>query len=84
MYPSDTNEEAAAAQVSALQAMSTSKRFALTIAISEAAINLSKRAIALANPGITEQEVRFRFIELHYGKQLAEDVRTYVAKQKRA
>ena len=41
-------------------------------------ITLARRAIARANPGLSPQEVDLKFVELHYGKELASRVRRYL------
>jgi len=39
---------------------------------------LSKRAIQRANPDMSEREVDLAFVEHHYGKALAEQLRSYM------
>ena len=80
MILSDTSQEAAAFQVSLLRAKSVSERLALTMTLSQKTIALSKRAIRRANPEMSENDLRCRFVELHYGKEMAEHFRKYLQK----
>ena len=78
MTLSDTNREAADKQIEVLKAQTPSGRFLLTLSLSNTVIGLSKRAIKRANPDIADEEVRCRFVELHYGKQLSDQFRRYL------
>lgn len=78
MAPSDTSLEAANFQIALLQSKTTSQRLALTLSLSETTAHLSKRAIWRANPQLSENEMRCRFIELHYGRTLADSFRKYL------
>ncbi len=77
MTRSDTSKEAAEFQIALLQSKTTSHRLGLALTLSESTIALSKRAIRRANPDISEYELRCRFVELHYGKELADSYRKY-------
>jgi hypothetical protein len=46
------------------------------------AIDLSRRAIARANPGLDEQELDLLFIRLHYGAPLAQKVGEFLRKRR--
>ncbi len=78
MTLSDTSQEACNVQIALLQSKTTSHRLALTFTLTETTVALSKRAIQRANPDISETEMRCRFVELHYGKALADDLRQYL------
>jgi hypothetical protein len=43
-------------------------------------VSLSRRGIARANPGISPREVELRWVEINYGKPLAEELRIYLNK----
>ena len=75
---SDTHPDAEKVQIDLLRKASTSDRFALMCSLTATAISLARRAIARANPDFSPQEVDLRFVELHYGKQLASRVRRYL------
>ena len=80
MIQSDTSQESADVQIAVLSSMTISQRLALTFELSETVIALSKRAIKRANPDYSEVEVRCQFVELHYGKFLADEFRNYLNK----
>jgi hypothetical protein len=72
MTQSDTDQKAYDVQIALLQSKTTSHRLALTLSLSESTIALSKRAIRRANPKMSEDEFRCRFVELHYGIAIAD------------
>jgi hypothetical protein len=75
--PSDTPNDVARAQLQLLRKKSPRERAALAVRLSSAVIRASKRAIARAHPELTAREVGHLFVELHYGKALADAVRQY-------
>ena len=74
----DTHPEAARVQIELLRKATVAERFSKVRSLTARTARLSKRAIARANAGSTPDELRLKFIELHYGKDLAERVREYV------
>jgi hypothetical protein len=46
-------------------------------------VTLSRRAIARANPAMTPQEVNLRWVEIHYGRSLAAELRDYLTDSNR-
>ena len=75
--PNDTTHDAEQMQLRLLRDKSPSERLGLALRLSSDVIRASKRAISRAHPELTEREVGHRFIELHYGRELAEAVRRY-------
>jgi hypothetical protein len=75
---SDTHPDAEKVQIDLLRKASTSERFALMCSLTATAINLSRRAIARANPTSSPREVDLKCEELHDGKQLAGRLRRYL------
>jgi len=75
---SDTSPEARKVQIELLRKLTTAERFAKVRALTARTVRLSKRAIARANPDFSPEQLRLRFIELHYGEELAERVRAYL------
>ena len=73
--PSDTSPEAEAVQLERLRAMTGPERVAQAFWLSSAAIGASKRAIARVHPELSPEEAGDLFIEIHYGKELADAVR---------
>jgi hypothetical protein len=59
-------------QIELLRGATVARRTALAFSLSETAIGLARRAIQLANPELSPQDVLLRFIALHYGPALAE------------
>lgn len=77
----DTDPQAEQVQLRLLRSASNARRASLALSMSGWAIEMSKRAIRRAHPEATEQDVNLRFVELHYGKDLAERVRAYLARR---
>jgi len=77
---SDTHPEAERVQIELLRKKTVSERFALVRSLTAFTINLSRRAIARANPDLSLDELRLKYIELYYGKDLAQRVREYLSK----
>ena len=70
--PSGTTTEAEQVQLRLLREKSPSERAGMALRDSAEIIQLAKRAIQRVNPGLTESEIGRRFIELQYGKELAQ------------
>ena len=75
---SDTHPDAEKVQIDLLRKASTSERFALTCSLTATAISLSRRAIARADPDLSPREIDLKFVELHYGRELAGRLRRYL------
>ena len=73
--PADTTPEAERVQVELLRAAPVSRRLALAWSLTATVINAARRGIARANPLGSPVERDLRFIELHYGRELARAVR---------
>lgn len=71
----DTTAEAEQVQLQLFRRASMAERLGLALALSTTAIQLSRRAIARANPRASDQQLDLIFIELHYGPRLAHGVR---------
>jgi len=76
---SDTHPEAEQVQIELLRKLSVAERFSKVRALTARTLGLSKRAIARANPDFSPEEVKLKLIELHYGADLAQRVREYLA-----
>jgi hypothetical protein len=74
---SDTSLEIEEAQLQLLRLMTPSDRSALAAKMSTEVIRASKRAIARLNPNFTPRQVEHYYIELHYGKELADGMRDW-------
>jgi hypothetical protein len=76
--PLDTRPETEKVLISLLRNASTAKKFAQIRSLSQTVLQLSRRAIARANRDLGEEQINFRFLSLHYGKDLAERVENYL------
>lgn len=74
---SDTSEEAEAIQLECLRRMSSQDRLRRTCAWSGQVRRMAFAAIRRRHPEYSEVEVRLKFIELTYGKDLADEVRNW-------
>ena len=55
------------------------ERISLSLSLSDSVIKLARRAIARANPHADERERALIFVDVHYGRGLAERLREYLA-----
>jgi hypothetical protein len=78
---SDTTRDASQMQIHLLREKSPAERLAMAIRLSSHVMRASRRAISQAHPHLTDREVGHRFIELHYGRELADAVRSYEEKR---
>ena len=75
---SDTSKAAEVFQVQMLKRAGTARRVDLVRNLSETMIQLSRRAIARRHPRLSSEEVNLVFVELSYGRDLAERVERYM------
>jgi hypothetical protein len=73
----DTNPEVERVLISLIRKLSTEEKLNQTLQFSSSIINLSKRAIARANPDLSEDEKKLLFVEYHYGAELANKLRSF-------
>lgn len=64
---------------SMLAAMTPAQRFAMASEMTDFVIDQSLAAIAATMPGASSTEVHLRWCELHYGRELTERLRAYLA-----
>jgi hypothetical protein len=76
-YTTDTSPEAEAVQIELIRRMSGADRIRLTLELTNRHIRECKDAIRRNNPDFSEQDVMLAFVELNYGKQLADNVRAF-------
>ena len=70
----DTSPDAERALIELVRRAPVSKRIGTTVSLTRTAIELSRRAISRANPEFDERGVGVKFVELHYGPELARGV----------
>jgi hypothetical protein len=75
----DTDPDAEKVQIELLRQAGPTRRAAMALSLSAQVIGLARRAIRRSMPGATEEEVGLRFVELHYGEELAADLRRFLA-----
>ncbi len=75
---SDTHPEAEKVQIELLRRMTVAQRLERMRSLTTMTVNLSRRAIARAHPELTAGEVNLMWVELHYGKALADELREYL------
>lgn len=69
--PSDTSAEAERVQVELLRAAPVSRRLQLAWSLSATVIGAARYAVARQHPHLSQRELDARFVELHYGRELA-------------
>ncbi len=74
----DTDPQAERVQLELLRAATVARRVALAFSLSETVIGLARRAIRRQSPDLTDENVSLRFVEIHYGYELAERLRAYL------
>jgi hypothetical protein len=70
-------------QIELLRRASPRRRSAMMLAMTTTAIKRSRHAIQRLHPDWSELEVNLFWAEIHYGKDLADKVRAYLAAQGR-
>lgn len=77
----DTSDEALEVQLACLRRLSPQERVQKTCTMSRRVRNLAMDAIRRRHPGLGDVEVRLMFLELTYGKALADEIRQYCAER---
>lgn len=73
--PADTDPEAERVQADLFRAVSVAGRIRRALGLSTTVIGAARRGIARANPGASPRELGLRFVELHYGRDVAAGMR---------
>lgn len=66
--------------ISLIRKEGISKKLSQILSLSQTTIRLSKRAITRANKNLDIDQINLLFINYHYGKDLAEQVKKYLDK----
>lgn len=77
----DTDPDAARVQSELFRRASPARRLALALSLSRTVLGLSQRGLARRMTGATDREIAVRFVELHYGPELAHAVREELARR---
>lgn len=75
---SDTSPEAERVQIELLRQATVTQRLNMALEMSDFAFGLSLRAIARVDSALSGDAVKLRFVELHYGVDLAKAIRAAV------
>ena len=71
----DTSLDAERVQVALLRAAPIARRLHVAMAMSATVIGAARRALARAQPDASARELDLRFVELHYGADVAAGLR---------
>jgi hypothetical protein len=82
--PTDTTADAERVQVQLLRRASRARRLHLAFSLSATVIGLARRALMRANPDASLRELDLRFVELHYGREIAAGLRSDLERRSRA
>ncbi len=77
----DTSIEAEKVQIELLRNASVAKRFALARMLTNSTRKMAKNAIKKCNPGKNQRELNLIFVEVTYGKELADQLREFYSKR---
>ncbi len=77
----DTHPEAERIQIELLRKAGPQRRLELGIAFSQEAMAIARQGIARAHPHLSEEEQKLLFVEVTYGKDLADRVRAYLTRR---
>ena len=73
--PADTSPDAERVQVELFRAAPVARRLHLAFSLSAAIMGAARRALARSQPAASTRELDLRFVELHYGRDVAEELR---------
>ena len=76
---SDTDPETERVHLELMRRASPGRRLRLALSLSQTAMSLSRAGLARRLRGASPREVGLRFVALHYGKQLSDEVREDLA-----
>ena len=80
----DTTADADRFQVDLIRAAPIARRLHLALSLSATVIGLSRRAVARSLPGASPRDLDLRFVELHYGSEVARDLLADLNRRDRA
>jgi hypothetical protein len=80
---SDTDPEAERVHLELLRRASPSRRIHLALSLSRSVMSLSRAGLARRLPNASPEERALRFVALHYGTDLADQLRTDLASRGR-
>jgi hypothetical protein len=78
----DTDPEAERVQIELLRRAGPVRRAQLAIALSAQVMSLARRAVRRSLPGGNAADADLRFVELHYGRALGAELRSFLASRR--
>jgi hypothetical protein len=72
---SDTDSDSRRLQIDLLRQATPARRLGLALALSADVVSLALAGIRRRNPGVSDTDAGLRFVEIHYGSELAGLVR---------
>ncbi|MEO8971845.1 MAG: hypothetical protein ABI406_09645 [Ktedonobacteraceae bacterium] len=78
---SDTSPEAERVQIDLLRKAGVVRRIELAFSLTQSAIELSRQGMRRRYPLASEEDLNLLFVELNYGKELADRVRTALSRR---
>jgi len=82
--PIDTDSDDDRMQVETLRRAPVGRRLRLALSLSATVVNLARRALVRAHPNASARELDVRFVELHYGADVAAGLRADLERRSRA
>lgn len=79
----DTNPRMREKQISLIRQLSVAERISLLRSFSATIIQLSRRAVARANPALSKEELHCKIVAHHYGNDLANRLHKYLNRNTR-
>ncbi len=76
----DTHPEIERIQIELIRKASPAKLFGIVRSLSQSMIQASRRNIRELHPEVSEEELAFIFVELYYGKELAQRMQQHLIK----
>jgi hypothetical protein len=73
--PADTTADAERVQIGLLQAASVPRRLHLALSLTATVIGAARRALERTHPDLSARELDLLFVNVHYGRDLADAVR---------
>jgi hypothetical protein len=80
----DTSPEAELVQIELIRRSSMARRFEIVRSLSAFTRQLALNGIRRANPSASEEEIKYIFLKVHYGEELAQAVTNYLAARQKA
>ncbi len=78
---SDTDPEIERLQLELLRQATPERRLRLALSLTGSVLALSRGGLAQKMPGANGREIGLRFVELHYGPELANELRQHLLVQ---